>query len=124
MPPQDKNQIRLEVKVPSATVMKVLWITNMQKGKLAIDTENELPKGRPVTVVLTVMSQSIEFQATVVSSTAKAGASKGKGYFVNVDFEITAALRAAVEKITGNIKDHRKSKKGQHLEDTDIDLGE
>jgi hypothetical protein len=122
---QDKNTIRLEVRIPSATVLKVLWLTNMQKGKLSIETENELPKGKPVTVVLVLMAQTIEFAATVVGSTAKvAGKGKGGGYFTNVEFELNAALRESVEKVTGHIKEHKSSKGRKNLDDTDIDLGE
>ena len=117
---KDRTQIRMEVKIPTPTMLKVLWITNMQKGKLAIDAENELPKAKLVTVALVMMAETIEFEATVLTSTPK---TKGKGYFVNVEFQITAGLREAIEKITGSIRDH-KTKKKKHLDDTDIDLGE
>jgi hypothetical protein len=121
-PAQKKQQqIRLEVKIPTPTMLKVLWTANIAKGTMSIETQNEIPEGMAVRVALQIPGKEIELPAKVRGAVAK---KDGKGFFVSVQFdEIAPEHRELVERITAGIKEYKSTKKSA-ADETDIDLGE
>ena len=117
-----KAEIRLEVKIPTATMLKVLWIANMAKGSWQVETANEIPTERNVKVALMLPQNEIVLTGIVKSCAEK---KKGKGYFVGVALdEPSREAREAIEKIIGSVREFkRKDDKANDLfDDSDIDI--
>jgi uncharacterized protein (TIGR02266 family) len=119
--------VRLEVKIPTATMLKVLWTANLSKGGMAIETDHQIAPDTKVTVVLTVPGKTVELPATVKHSTPRKAARGGKvDYFVGVQFgELPSESRAAIEAIIGSIPEPKRKveeKRDDLFDDSDIDI--
>jgi c-di-GMP-binding flagellar brake protein YcgR len=117
-----RKQVRIEVKIPTATMLKVLWTANISKGGMAIETPNELPIGSPITVALMLPTQQIELQGTVKHATPR---KPGSGYFVGVQFAaLSDAQRRVVEDIIGSIREFKKKGAAETdaFADSDIEI--
>lgn len=109
-----KAEIRLEVKIPTATLLKVLWTGNMAKGSWQVETANEIPTERKVKVALMLASGEVLLTGMVKACTAK---KNGKGFFVGVALdEPTKEARETIEKIIGSVREFKRK------DDKDIDL--
>lgn len=117
-----KAEIRLEVKIPTATMLKVLWTANMAKGSWQVETANEFPIDRKVKVALMLPAAEIVLTGVVRSCTPK---KKANGFFVGVALdEPTREARAAIDNIIGSVKEFkRKDDKSTDLfDDSDIEI--
>jgi c-di-GMP-binding flagellar brake protein YcgR len=117
-----RQEIRLEVKIPTATMLKVLWTVNISRGGMSIEMPAEVKPGTRVLVMLTLPNgELLELPANVKHSTPKKG---GKGFFVGVQFgEISDKAKRAIEQIISTVKEFRKKNEKKDLfEDSDIDI--
>ena len=117
-----KAEIRLEVKIPTATMLKVLWTANMAKGSWQVETANEFPTERRVKVALMLPDAEIVLTGVVRSCTPK---KKANGYFVGVLLDPPSLeARATIENIINSVKEpKRKDDKSQDLfDDSDIEI--
>ena len=117
-----KAEIRLEVKIPTATLLKVLWTANMAKGSWQVETANEIPTDRKVKVALMLPNAEVLLTGMVKSCTEKKGK---KGYFVGVALdEPSREAREVIDKIIGSVREFkRKDEKQDDLfDDSDIEI--
>jgi len=113
---------RLEVKIPTATMLKVLWAANLSKGGWMVETERPIPAESRVKVALTLPGTQLLIDATVLECASK---KKGKGFFVKVELaQLREDQRAAIERIIGDVKDPKGDRRDRVtlLDDPDIDL--
>jgi len=115
--------VRLEVKIPTATMLKVLWTANMSKGGMAIETPHEIKPDTRVKVALVLPGKEVLLSATVKHCTPH---KNGKLFFVGVEFdELRDAERTAIEQIIGTVKEFRpkgQPKNEDLFDDSDIDI--
>ena len=117
-----KAEIRLEVKIPTATLLKVLWTANMAKGSWQVETANEFPTERKVKVALLLPTGEVLLTGIVKSCTEK---KNKKGFFVGVALdEPSKEARETIEKIIGTVREFkRKEEKDADLfDDSDIEI--
>jgi hypothetical protein len=117
-----KAEIRLEVKIPTATLLKVLWTANMAKGSWQVETANEIPTERKVKVALMLPSGEVLLTGMVKSCTEKKGK---KGYFVGVALdEPTREARDAIDKLIGTVREFKRKedKDADLFDDSDIEI--
>ena len=118
-----RRPVRLEVKIPTATMLKVLWTANLSLGQMQIETPAEVPVGAPARVRITFPGGDVELSATVSHCTAR---KQSPGYFVGVRFEpISDGDRASIEAVVATVKDVQRAsdrKKKSAFDDTDIDI--
>ena len=115
--------VRLEVKIPTATMLKVLWTANMSKGGMAIETPHQIQPDTRVKVALVLPGKELLLSATVKHCTPH---KNGKLFFVGVEFdELREAERNAIEQIVGTVKEFRtkaEPKDSDVFDDSDIDI--
>jgi len=119
-----KQEVRLEVKIPTATMLKVLWTANMSKGSMRIETPNEVPPSARVSVALVLPGQEITLPALWKACTPRKG---GKGFFVDVQFgDISDDAREKIERVIGTVRDFKRPEaaksSGDLFDDSDIDI--
>src|SRR5262249_20269115 len=117
-----RGEIRLEVKIPTATMLKVLWTANMAKGSWQVETANEIPVDRRVKVALMGQDGEIVLTGMVRSCIGK---KSGKGYFVGVALdEPTDAAREAIEKIISSVREFKRKIETETdlFDDSDIEI--
>ena len=117
-----KAEIRLEVRIPTPTLLKVLWTANMAKGNWQVETANEIPTERKVKLALMLPTGEILLTGMVKSCTEKKGK---KGYFVGVALdEPSREAKAAIDKIISSVREFkRKDEKEIDLfDDSDIEI--
>jgi hypothetical protein len=117
-----KAEIRLEVKIPTATLLKVLWTANMAKGSWQVETANEIPTDRKVKVALLLPTGEVLLTGMVKSCTEKKG---GRGYFVGVALdEPTPEARDVIDQVIGSVREPKRKdeKETDVFDDSDIEI--
>jgi len=122
VPIHPKAEIRLEVKIPTATMLKVLWNANLAKGSWQVETANEIPTDRKVKVALMLPNAEVVLTGIVHTCTEK---KKARGYFVGVALDPPSLeARATIDNIIGSVKElKRKDDNSSDLfDDSDIEI--
>jgi hypothetical protein len=87
---------QMKVTISSAQALKLLWLVQLSKGALSVETPRPLPRHSRIRILLVLPGVEIALEATTIRCVSRVG----HGFFANLALDnLAEPQRAAIEKL-------------------------